>query len=50
MKMARNTIAGIAPVQYQWFVRIPYLAPLAMWPITSSEPRFADMKAMPVTQ
>src|SRR5579875_275142 len=50
MKMPRKTMPGIAPIQYQWFVLMPYLAPLAVCPKISSEPRFADIKAMPVTQ
>ena len=50
MKRPRKTIAGMAPTQYQLFVRMPYLAPLAVWPITSKAPRFADMNAMPVIQ
>src|SRR5579863_8204377 len=50
MNRLRKTIAGIAPTQYQWLVLMPYFAPLAVCPITSSAPRLADMKAMPVTQ
>ena len=42
--------AGMAPSQYQWFVRMPYFAPFAMWPMISRDPRFADMNAMPVIQ
>ena len=50
MNSPQNTMAGIAPTQYQWLVRIPYFAPLPMCPMISSEPRLADMKAMPVIQ
>ena len=40
----------MAPVQYQWFVIMPYLAPMAIMPTISSEPRLAAMKARPVIQ
>ena len=41
---------GIATAHFYWVGAIPYLAPLAAMPTSSSAPRLAAMKASPVTQ
>src|SRR5947207_2546490 len=49
MTSARNSIAGIAPIQYQCAARIPYWYEDPAQPINSSAPRFAERKLRPAT-
>ena len=48
--MPKKTMAGTAPIQKYCIVCIPYWTPLAEWPMISTAPKLAEIKAKPVTQ